>query len=161
MQWEKALELFDSMPDRGLQPNIITLNAVLEALGKNHQINKGMAVLGTGRLHGLLEHIWVSKSKVDLHNCSAAMARVIMAALLRDLSSNKQGIYEVTVVTGRGDRSKDGEAVLPNEVRSFLASVAGPTVTEVPGNPGRFILTRESIMEWLRNPSQFLNTCAI
>ena len=80
------------------------------------------------------------------------MARSILRCLLRDLKAKTRGMCDITVITGRGKGSK-GEAVLPQETRSFLASASGPLVTEVPANPGCFLLTEEHLLIWAEGSS--------
>jgi pentatricopeptide repeat protein len=148
-QWEKALALLDSMPGLGLQPDVITMKAVIEALDKGVQFDRAISVIDAGRFSGLFGHVWVSDEQVDLHDCSAAVARSVIGCLLRDLNAGKRGVCNITVITGRGNRS-DGEAVLLNVMRAFLSSISGPAPCEVPRNPGRFVLTKSSIQMWIQ-----------
>jgi pentatricopeptide repeat protein len=148
-QWGKALALYESMPGLGLQPDVITMNAVIEALDKGGQFDRAIAIIDDGRFSGLLDHVWVSDAMVDLHDCSAAVARSVIGRLLGDLSAGKRGVCNITVITGRGNRS-EGEAVLPQEMRDYLSSMSGPTPCEVPGNPGCFVLTKKSIQMWIQ-----------
>ena len=141
------MELFEAMPDRGIEPNVLTINAVIEALDQACQFEKAMEVLVKGQWRGF-DSLWKTQSKVDLHNCPAAVARTVVRCLLRDLSSGKREACEITVVTGRGKHSVTS-AVLPMEIRSFLISISGPNILEVPENQGRFVITKESIEKWL------------
>ena len=134
------------MTGLGLKPDVITMNSVIEALDEYGQVDRAMDYLDEAS--SLFDHVWVSESMVDLHECSAAVARTVMRCLLRDLKYDRRSLCDITVVTGRG-KGSEGEAVLPLEVRSFLSSIAGPTPTEVPTNPGRFILKHRALREWI------------
>ena len=86
---------------------------------------------------------------VDLHDCSFAESWAVMVLLLQELKGGAREVADITVVTGQGKNSEGGPVLL-TEVRSLLVGrLPGPAITEVPGNAGRFVLTRESIFQWL------------
>jgi pentatricopeptide repeat protein len=147
-QWEKVIELLDSMQDRGLEPNAVTMRVAVEALHANAQYDRAMAVVDDFTSLGVLANVWLSKTKIDLHECSAAVAQAVMSCLLRDLSAGKREVCNILVITGRGNRS-NGEATLPKKVRSYFTSAVGPAISEVPGNPGCFQLKKRDISNWI------------
>jgi hypothetical protein len=106
------------------------------------------------RDNGLFSHVWKSPAVIDLHHCSAAVGRAVMRLLLRDIREGKCGSHDITVVTGRGNRSV-GQPVLIGEIQAFLGSV-GFRIKKVPTNPGCFILTSDSIQMWLQSDSRAL-----
>uniref|UniRef100_A0A7S2BL41 Smr domain-containing protein n=1 Tax=Octactis speculum TaxID=3111310 RepID=A0A7S2BL41_9STRA len=77
-----------------------------------------------------------------------SVARVIIRKFLDDIRSRGHKPKNVIVVTGKGTRSA-GAPVLQQSVHSFLVEIDGPVITEVPSNPGCFILTKKSIADWL------------
>eukprot|EP00613_Pedinella_sp_CCMP2098_P001087 CAMPEP_0171640052 /NCGR_PEP_ID=MMETSP0990-20121206/30153_1 /TAXON_ID=483369 /ORGANISM="non described non described, Strain CCMP2098" /LENGTH=102 /DNA_ID=CAMNT_0012214055 /DNA_START=413 /DNA_END=718 /DNA_ORIENTATION=- len=91
---------------------------------------------------------WRSASTIDLHECSSAVAQTILRLTLEELDSGARTSCDIIVITGRGNRSGEGGAVLPDEVRSFLIEYGGPEITEIPQNPGCFLLTLDSIVKW-------------
>ena len=150
-QWAKALELLESMKSRGLEPNVITMSATIEALVASGLQERACAMFDDGLARGFFGSVFVSETKIDLHDCSVAVAQTALSCFLRDLNGDDMAAQkqrDVVVVTGRGNRS-EGEAVLPSAMRAFLVDTRGPGVTEVPENPGRFILRREALVEWL------------
>jgi pentatricopeptide repeat domain-containing protein 1 len=151
-QWEKALYLFESMPEHSLEPDAIAVRSTVEALDAADQFDRAAHIMEEGRSRGLFDDVWVSDSTVDLHQCSAAWARSLLRCLLRDLRTSKRKVCDIVVITGRGNRSV-GSPVLPQETRSFLTSVEGPIPTDVPGNPGQFVLKKKSILAWAENVS--------
>jgi hypothetical protein len=72
-----------------------------------------------------------------------------MRLILSELKSGARDPCIMTVVTGRGNRSGDKGAVLPLQIREFLNENGGLDITEVPGNPGCFVISRGSILKWL------------
>jgi pentatricopeptide repeat domain-containing protein 1 len=148
-QWKKALELFHSMKDHGVRPNVITFSACIEALHAASRFEEAVDFMTIARSQGFYSSAWRSASKVDLHDCSVAVAQTIMRLFLSELKSGNRSPIEVVIITGRGIGSGEKGAVLPQEVRSFLIENDGPKSTEVPRNPGCFVLTKESILKWL------------
>jgi pentatricopeptide repeat protein len=47
------LELVDEMHDRGLPPDIVTYNSILDALCKNHHVEKAIALLAKVKDEGI------------------------------------------------------------------------------------------------------------
>ena len=150
-QWAKALELLESMESRGLEPNVITMSAAIEALVASGLQERACAMFDDGLARGFFGSVFVSDTKIDLHDCSVAVAQTALSCFLRDLNGvdmAAQKQCDVVVITGRGNRS-EGEAVLPNAMRAFFVDTRGPRITEVPENPGCFILRREALVDWL------------
>ena len=150
-KWAKALELLESMESLGLEPGVITMSATIDALVASGLQERACAMFYDGLARGFFGSVFVSETKIDLHDCTVAVAQTALSCFLRDLNSvdmAAQKQRDVIVVTGRGNRS-EGEAVLPSAMRAFLVDTRGPRVTEVPENPGRFILHREALVEWL------------
>ena len=138
------------MPRRGLEPDVFTFHAVIEALDAASQAETAMVLMSKARSQGLYPKAWASDIEVDLHDCSAAVARTIMRCLLQDLRSGvRLSGRSLTVVTGRGNNSDGGKAVLPSEIREFLVECKGPAFTDVLKNPGRFVLRKESLRSWV------------
>ena len=150
-QWAKALELLESMKSRGLEPDVITMSGVIGALVASELQERACAMFDDGLARGFFGSVFVSETKIDLHDCSVAVAQTALSCFLRDLNGDDMAAQtqrDVIVVTGRGNRS-EGEAMLPSAMRAFLVDTRGPRVTEVPENPGRFILRRDELVEWL------------
>jgi pentatricopeptide repeat protein len=148
-QWEKALQLFHSMEDRGVKPDVITFSACIEALHAASRFEEAVDFMTIARNQGFYSSVSCSATKVDLHDCSVAVAQTIMRLFLSELKSGSRPPIDMIIVTGRGIGSGEKGAVLPQEVRSFLIENGGPALTEVPRNPGRFVLTQVSIINWL------------
>ena len=101
-----------------------------------------------GQRSGFFSHVDVSDRKVDLHDCPASVACAAVVDVLESLKDGTRQCVDIAVVTGRGNGS-EGDAVLPTAVRQFLACISAPPVTDVPFNPGRFILSKRDIQLWL------------
>ena len=148
-EWAKALELFESMAGHGSEPNAVTFNAIIEALDSALQPEIAIDIARDPRFHGFYPRARLLDGVVDLHSCSAAVSRSVIGGLLKDFRAGRIGCQDVIIVTGRGKHSESGKAVIPDDIRSFLLQVDGPTVTEVPRNPGRFILSARHLQDWI------------
>ena len=92
---------------------------------------------------------------MDLHlpfedltgGCSAALARALLYHTLHECAEGSRMIVTITVVTGQGHGSGSEGPVLPAATRKFLLEDCRPplAVSEVKGNPGRFILRAKEI----------------
>ena len=80
---------------------------------------------------------------------SRCCADEIMRLILSELKSRTCAPCSITVVTGRGNGSGNGGAVLTLQFHAFFTEHGGPEITEVLGNPGRFVPSRDSILRWL------------
>jgi pentatricopeptide repeat protein len=148
-QWQKALELLESMESRGLEPDVIMLSAAIEAVDAASQYQIAMDIMMNARACGFYSKAWSKQNTVDLHDCSAAVSRAIMGCLLQDVRSGMRACQDVMIITGRGKHSAGGKAVLPDEIRSFLVGCDGPTFTEVPKKPGVLMLADQNLRGWL------------
>lgn len=146
-QWERAIALLQSHADYEIQPDVVSFSVVFEALDRAQRHTDAMELMFEARSRGLFIKAWSSQSQVDLHGCSAAVARTVMRCLLQDLCRGERSSQSLAVITGRGKHSS-GNAVLPSEVRLFLLEVSGPETTDVPDNPGCFLLTASAISKW-------------
>ena len=153
-QWRPALELLESMKGRGLQPDVVTLSAAIEAVDAASQYQIAMDIMMDARSRGFYAKAWSKENIVDLHDCSAAASRAIIGCLLQDLRSGERVCQDISIITGRGNHSSGGLAILPDEVRSFLLQTAGPAFTEVPRNPGKLVLADLDLREWLGRKDQ-------
>jgi len=61
---------------------------------------------------------------------------------------------DILVITGRGRRSAGGRPVLQKSMRQFLSRVSGPSISEVSGNDGRFLLKRVDIDDWIKRVTE-------
>jgi len=102
------------------------------------------------RGHGFFPRAFSSFTKVDLCECSAAVARTILRILLSELQSGARKSDDIILITGRGKHSEDNKAMLSGEMRSFLRDSYGLGLSEVPGNAGSNVLPLDSIRNWLR-----------
>ena len=136
------------MEGRGVTPNAISYNAAVEALEFASRFEEAAELLMEARGHGFYIKAFTSTSKIDLHDCSEAVARTIMRIVLSEVQSGFRKPGKLTIITGWGKHSED-KPVLPGEVRSFLRDYYDLELTEVPGNRGRFVIPLGSIQKWL------------
>jgi hypothetical protein len=166
-RWADATALWRAACDHGLFSAVVST-----------KVSAAAAAAGTkaGDVTGKGGEVWASGTdtwcvvtlaqtavqiKLDLHGLPAAVAVTALRTVLHDLrrqwrlrGSSDGGVgrgCSIVVVTGRGVHSP-GPAVLPGEVRSFLAG-CGIDVSEVPHNEGRLLLTDASLERWLRGVS--------
>ncbi|CAE8587716.1 unnamed protein product, partial [Polarella glacialis] len=52
-QWQQALEVMGSLPDRGLRPDLVTCNIAMSACVKGHQWLNALHLLAEVPSHGL------------------------------------------------------------------------------------------------------------
>ena len=69
--------------------------------------------------------------------------------LLHDVRSGVRFCQDITILTGRGHYRAGDKAVLPDDVRSFMAEVSGPVVKEVLGAPGALKIAERDLRSWL------------
>ena len=71
--------------------------------------------------------------------------------VLHDYADGKRTITDLTVVTGQGHGSGSAGPVLPMALRAFLSEGIDPPIeiTEVPKNPGIFVVTAAAIRDWV------------
>merc|ERR1711865_370939 len=148
-KWERALELLQEMRQSGVQPDVISFSSAISACESCRQYGESdriyLQAIESGLLLGFFNE---DQSILDLHDAREAVSQVIIRHLLQKIRSRRHKTEDIIVVTGQGKHST-GSPVLQQSVRSFLREVKGPTITEGPSDPGRFILTKESIEEWL------------
>ncbi len=141
------------------RPDIKTVNTAIAACEAAGEIESAMQILlGAQAEYGLYDAVFANSVHVDLHGLSVPVARVALRCILAQLLLRGSAHFPllraapgVTVVTGRGRGTPGGSraALLPVEVRSFLASINGPVVTELGfKNPGCFLLARADIEIW-------------
>eukprot|EP00613_Pedinella_sp_CCMP2098_P060822 CAMPEP_0171986624 /NCGR_PEP_ID=MMETSP0993-20121228/274965_1 /TAXON_ID=483369 /ORGANISM="non described non described, Strain CCMP2098" /LENGTH=289 /DNA_ID=CAMNT_0012639535 /DNA_START=27 /DNA_END=896 /DNA_ORIENTATION=+ len=147
-QWEKAVELLNTMHYRGVKPNEITMPACIEVLEGAGRFAKADEIMVSAQKLGYFGTVRSSDSEIDLRGCSVAVARTLLRLVLLDLKSVSYPSRDIVIITGQGKGSGERGAVLPDQVRSFLIECSGPQITEVPTNPGRFLLVREDILTW-------------
>jgi len=59
---------------------------------------------------------------------------------------------DIGVITGKGLGSGLDGPVLVTGVPQFLSDFSGPRTTRVKGNEGRFLITKESLSNWVESP---------
>ena len=112
-------------------------------------------------------HIGISRSdrlRMDLHECSGPVARGILRKVIREFDEGVICPTELHVITGQGNSRKNANylpeanrhesrwkqgAVLPTATRSLIKEIGGPEITEIPRNPGCFIITKAALEKWL------------
>ena len=148
-QWERALALLEQMAARGVAPGVITYNAAIEALYAGHQHDDCCRLYRQASAGGLFENVRQG-NKLDLHDCSAALACTILSCHLHDVRATPSLAHaDLTVVTGKGLGSGEGGPVLMHATRAHLAEIGGPRITEVPENAGRFVLRKDDVAAWI------------
>eukprot|EP00622_Pseudochattonella_farcimen_P001389 FR736071.1.p1 GENE.FR736071.1~~FR736071.1.p1 ORF type:complete len:180 (+),score=12.88 FR736071.1:2-541(+) len=149
VKWERALDLLDEMTRRGIAPNVISYSAVLEAMPPT-EVPQAGDILKQAIADGHYR-VWTAEDELDLHECSAAVARVILWHTLMEYVEGSREVADLVVVTGQGHGSGSGGPILPTSTREFLMGEMAPAleIREVPSNPGRFVVPRESIDAWV------------
>ena len=132
-----------------VEPDVVTYRATIEALDAAAQHDECCRVYREARRAGHYASVSPRPSEMDLHDCSAAVARTILRCFLQDVQAGvSRAAGDVTVVTGKGLGSGAEGPVLGHAARAFLSESGGPRVTEVPGNAGRFVLRGEDLEAW-------------
>jgi len=147
-QWKKALELLGQMDAAGVARNTITYTAVIEAIPTSElAIARELCKEATAK--GMYQ-VWKRKGELDLHNLSAAVSRALLLNVLYEYMDGERTITDLTVITGQGHGSTAGP-VLAAATRAFLTEGIDPPIeiTEIPKNPGRFVVTAAAIRNWI------------
>ena len=149
-EWKRALDLLDQMKTvYDVFPDVVSYNTVFESLDKAGRGVEIVSLMNEARARGLYRQAFKSGNTVDLHGCSAAVARAVMRVVLNDLKSGTREASEhLVVVTGRGLHSR-GKAILPQEVRAFIRACDGPATTDV--HPGHFVIEEQAIAKWIKS----------
>jgi DNA-nicking Smr family endonuclease len=106
-----------------------------------------MDVMTEARSLGFFAKAWTSKDEVDLHGCSAAVARTVLRCVLEDIRTGATAPRFITLITGRGNKSKDGP-VLATVVPKFL-SANNLVFSAIAGNDGCLLLPKVGLDTWL------------
>ena len=147
-KWKIALELLGQMDAAGVAPNTITYNAAIEAIPTSElAIARELCKEATAK--GMYQ-VWERRGKLDFHKLSAAVSRALLLNVLYEYMDGERTITDLTVITGQGHGSTAGP-VLPAATRAFLTEGIDPPIeiTEVPKNPGIFVVTAAAIRDWV------------
>ena len=128
-QWERALEMFEEMQRRGLQPDVITWNAVISSCQQSGSLDQAIDLFLEAQIIGIYS-LWLNPATIDLHDLPLSVARAAVASVLADVSlqpRNRQYFdtsisTTLTIITGRGNRSENNEAVLRPGILAMLRS---------------------------------------
>ena len=128
-QWERALELFEEMQRRGLQPDVITWNAAISSCQQSGSLDQAIDLFLEAQSIGIYS-LWLNPATIDLHDLPLSVARAAVASVLADVSlqpRNRQYFdtsisTTLTIITGRGNRSENNEAVLRPGILAMLRS---------------------------------------
>jgi pentatricopeptide repeat protein len=128
-QWERAVELFEEMQRRGVQPDVITWSAAISACEQSGLLEQAIDLFLKAQSIGIFS-LWLSPATIDLHDLSLSVARAAVASVLADVSlqPSDRPFFDtsisttLTIVTGRGNRSDDNEAVLRPGILAMLQS---------------------------------------
>merc|ERR1712070_203271 len=128
-QWERALELFEEMQQRGVEPNVITWSAAISACQQSGSLNQAIDLFLEAQSIGIYS-LWRNPATIDLHDLPLSVARAAVASVLADVSLQPSGRQffdpsistTLTIVTGRGNRSENNEAVLRPGILAMLRS---------------------------------------
>eukprot|EP00927_Polykrikos_kofoidii_P043937 TRINITY_DN38040_c0_g1_i1.p1 TRINITY_DN38040_c0_g1~~TRINITY_DN38040_c0_g1_i1.p1 ORF type:complete len:1046 (-),score=165.21 TRINITY_DN38040_c0_g1_i1:8-3145(-) len=171
-QWQRALALLGDMHSDRVEPDAVSFQAVILSLcgaGRYATARK----LWDDAVQRHLIRVWRShgpfgsqQTELDLHGLAVEVAKIAVEAALdklaKDLAADRpfesDSISEarrklsaplLTIVTGRGLHSPDGEAVVRRAVLDLLAWHPQFEGNSVPGNPGAVAVVerQEGMME--------------
>ena len=92
--------------------------------------------------------VWNPRGELDLHDYSAAASNAILDLTMSEFSDGERPIADLSVITGQGHGSADGP-VLVESTRAFLREQFELEITEVPSNPGMFVVKAAAIQAWV------------
>ena len=121
--------MFEEMQRRGLQPNIITWSAVISSCQQSGSLDQAIDLFLEAQSIGIYS-LWLNPATIDLHDLPLSVARAAVASVLADVSlqpRNRQYFdtsisSTLTIITGRGNRSENNEAVLRPGILAMLRS---------------------------------------
>jgi len=146
-KWNESLPLLRSLKVFGTPaPSAARFSMVIDVLENAGLHQEAVGVMMEARSLGFYAKAWRARDEVDLHGCSAAEARAVLRCVLEDLRMGSTAPRFLTLVTGRGNKSK-GAPVLTTVVSKFL-SAYGLTAKNITGGGG-CLLTKESLGAWL------------
>ena len=117
------------MQRRGVQPSVITWSAVISSCEQSGSLDQAIDLFLEAQSIGIYS-LWVNPATIDLHDLPLSVARAAVASVLADVSlqpRNRQYFdtsisTTLTIITGRGNRSDDNEAVLRPGILAMLQS---------------------------------------
>ena len=129
-EWGHALGLLKEMQRRGLQPTVITWNAVISSCQQSGSLGHQAIDLFLEAQSIGIYSLWLNPATIDLHDLPLSVARAAVASVLADVSlqpRNRQYfdtsiLTTLTIITGRGNRSENNEAVLRPGILAMLRS---------------------------------------
>jgi len=148
-KWERALELLDGMEAAGVAPDTVTYSAAIEALPTT-ELATARELCKEATAKGMYE-VWNRQGMLDLHNLTAAVTKALLLNVLYEYAEGERTISDLTVITGQGHGSGSEGPVLPAATRTFLTEGIDPPleITDVPSNPGIFVVTEAAIRNWV------------
>ena len=176
----QALALLKEMKRQdGVEPDAITYQSVLEACFRRGCYSDTLRLLRLVCGHEKTVPTCTEEHALtwDLHDLSLATSCMLVSAALLATTKNAKTRFfkrrrqqqqppaaaapvtlDVRIITGRGLHSDPNKGpVLQSGVRSFLQTHFGPTTVNVKGNDGCFMVTKESLTDWImtRNYRRF------
>jgi len=146
-KWNQSMPLLRSLKVFGSSaPSAARFAMAIDVLEGAGLHQEAIGVMTEARSLGFYAKAWSSRDEVDLHGCSAAEARTVLRCIFEDIRIGSTRPRFLTIVTGRGRKSK-GTPVLTTVV-SKIFSASGLTARNITGNGG-YLLTKDSLETWL------------
>lgn len=162
--WIEALEIYELMKDRGgpeLRPNIVTLSSLVQSLDTAGQKELALSIYEEGVQMKAVKDPWRFTTNstdgeqiyaMDLHSCSAAMARAAIRSHVEELLSAGSDLSDFTrdwiIIVGKGLRTQDFP-VLKRAVCSLLQLEYGIIAITDERNDGRLIVSSETLRRFV------------
>jgi pentatricopeptide repeat protein len=152
-QWETAFKLLREMGSHGIIPDVISYNAAIKACFDYKRYSEDLRLVRKAPECDLYPNfLEEDRTKWDLHDLPFATACMLLAdsLLMMTLTENHHAASsgDITVVTGKGNRSGTGGPVRQTEIPLFLQGKLGLEIQSVEGNTGRFLVTQTTLQMW-------------
>ncbi|VEU41164.1 unnamed protein product [Pseudo-nitzschia multistriata] len=156
--WVEALDLYERMLESPFQPNVVTINSMMEALDKADQKELAQSIYDEGLELGIL-HPWKETTDkdgtpimaLDLHNFSESMARAAVRKTMDNWLDEKDetggGLSgDFVIITGKGKHSAS-HPVLQRVTKQVFREEYGIEAAVDKSNSGRLVISTGDLLE--------------
>jgi pentatricopeptide repeat protein len=155
LQYKKALELLREMEERGIQPNVISYNTLIQCSFAVKTFGEALSIVKCGQKAGLYPHFCLEDVGWDLHGFSLAVACMLLVDALLYLVCSESS-RDLVIVTGQGRGSGPEGPILKSGVPRFLQEQLGLETLPVANNPGCFLVQQMALSKWKNSNAEII-----
>jgi pentatricopeptide repeat protein len=152
-QWEQALKLLREMDSHGIIPDVVSYNTAIKACFDYKRYSEALRLVRKAQECDLYPNFLEEGRTIwDLHDLPFASACMLLSDSLLTMTliehHHAASSGDITVITGKGNRSGPGGPVLQTEIPLFLQGKLGLETHPVEENTGRLLVTQTTLQIW-------------